>query len=239
MQASEDTGVFSCSKPFFHSPKRPLCLLRRFVGFQGDWDSGLYIVQFLQSCSGGSSKSAPAHPVFVYPGLCLSGSGKSVDLIYSIINGYCSIFSVFGSRKFFLGRVVLSPLGRFCRPQKTQGSFLAQNPFSFAEKTPVSSSVFCRFSRGLGFRSLHSSISAKLFRRLLKIRPCPSGLCLSCALNVYFRSSEAAVSHIWLALRGAETISQPRKGLAVGNRRIENGFEPRPHCLVLAGLNTV
>ena len=112
-------------------------------------------------------------------GLCLSGSGKSVDLIYSIINGYCSIFSVFGSRKVFLGRVVLSPLGRFCRPQKTQGSFLAQNPFSFAEKTPVSSSVFCRFSRGLGFRSLHSSISAKLFRRLLKIRPCPSGLCLS------------------------------------------------------------
>ena len=135
LQASEDTGVFSCSKPFFHSPKRPLCLLRCFVGFRGDWDSGLYIVQFLQSCSGGSSKSAPAHPVFVYPApVCLL-------------------------------------------------------------------------------------------------------LILQCALNVYFRSSEAAVSHIWLALRGAETISQPRKGLAVGDRRIENGFEPRPHCLVLAGLS--
>ena len=135
LQASEDTGVFSCSKPFFHSPKRPLCLLRRFVGFQGDWDSGLYIVKFLQSCSGGSSKSAPAHPVFVYPApVCLL-------------------------------------------------------------------------------------------------------LILQCALNVYFRSSEAAVSHIWLALRGAETISQPRKGLAVGDRRIENGFEPSPHFLVLMGLN--
>ena len=122
-------------KTLFHSPKRPLCLLRCFVGFRGDWDSGLYLVQFLQSCSGGSSKSAPAHPVFVYPApVCLL-------------------------------------------------------------------------------------------------------LILQCALNVYFRSSEAAVSHIWLALRGAETISQPRKGLAVGDRRIENGFEPRPHCLVLAGLS--
>lgn len=123
-------------KPLFHSPKRPLCLLRLSEGFRGDWDSGFSIVQLLKSCSGGSSKSAPAHPVFVYPApVCLL-------------------------------------------------------------------------------------------------------LILQCALNVYLRSSEAAVSHIWLALR-TKTISQPCKGLAVGDRRIENGFEPRPHCLVLAGLNTV
>ena len=74
---------------------------------------------------------------------------------------------------------MLSPLGRFCKPLATQRSFLAQNHFSFAEKTSVSSSAFCKLSRGLGFRIFHSPASEKQFRRLLKIRPCPSGLCLS------------------------------------------------------------
>ena len=67
----ETQGSFLAQNPF-HSPKRPLCLLRLSEGFRGDWDSGLSIVQLLQSGSGGSSKSAPAHPVSVYPApVCL------------------------------------------------------------------------------------------------------------------------------------------------------------------------
>ena len=66
LQASGDTGVFSCSKPFSFAEKTPVSSSAS-EGFRGDWDSGLSIVQLLQSGSGGSSKSAPAHPVSVYP----------------------------------------------------------------------------------------------------------------------------------------------------------------------------
>ena len=63
--------VFSCSKPFSFAEKTPVSSSAS-EGFRGDWDSGLSIIQLLQSCSGESSKSAPAHPVSVYPApVCL------------------------------------------------------------------------------------------------------------------------------------------------------------------------
>mgnify|MGYP001853737065 len=45
--------------------------------------------------------------------------------------------------------IMYSPFPAICSPQKKQGPFLAQNRLQFAEKAPISPSVF-RFLAGTG-----------------------------------------------------------------------------------------
>lgn len=93
--------------------------------------------------------------------------------------------------------------------------FSCSKPFLIRRKDP---GVFFGFSQCLK-RNWDSGIFLKLLRFPKAVPTAPQKIAVRLALS-------------------ARPISQPRKVLVVGDRRIENAFEPGPHFLDLAGLNT-